>query len=270
MRNEWVSEPSNQVEMDIHEDDISTKFSDIHEIDDYNIENDEDLPVIRSRINTPTDDANKASKIKRRDRKKNNEFSSILKADPSVRKEILAKIQVDNKIQATQFANSAKYKEERRRQLIWQRAMYEASSSPKSCVSLPWQYFGRIHESLYQYSALFGAPLLELRIPGLGLETLPDELGLYCASLKVLSVQNNELTTLPESILKLTNLTELNLVKNKLVSLPDRIGLLCNLQRLELANNLIERLPITFGALNQVSFHPYSICCQYLSGIQFF
>ena len=238
---------SDKIEMDIHEDDISTKFSDLHEIDDYNIENDEDLPIIRSRINTPTDDASKANR-----RKKNKEFSSLLKGDSSVRKEILNKIQVDNKIQATQFAANVKYKEERRRQLIWQRAMYEASSTPNNCVSLPWQYFGRIHESLYQYSTLFGAPLLELRIPGLGLESLPDELGLYCASLKVLSVQNNELTTLPDSILKLTNLTELNLVKNKLVSLPDRIGLLCNLRRIELANNLIERLPITFGALNQV------------------
>ena len=240
---------SDKVEMDINEDDISTKFSELQEIDDYNIENDEDLPIIRSRINTPTDET---SKVTRRDRKKNQEFSSILKADPSVRKEVLNKIKEDNKIEASQFAANAKYKEERRRQLIWQRAMFEASSTPNNCVSLPWQYFGRIHESLYQYSTLFGAPLLELRIPGLGLESLPDELGLYCASLKVLSVQNNELTTLPDSILKLTNLTELNLVKNKLVSLPDRIGLLCNLQRIELANNLIERLPVTFGALNQV------------------
>ncbi len=248
-----------KIEMDIHEDDISTKFSEIQEIDDFDIEDEKDLPNIRSRINTPSDEAAMASKAKRREKKMNKDFSSLLKGDPSVRKQVLAKIQEDNKIQSIQFANNEKYKEERRQQLIWQRAMYEASSTPNNCVSLPWQYFGRIHESLYQYSTLFLAPLLELRIPGLGLESLPDELGLHCASLKVLSVQNNELTTLPDSILKLTNLVELNLVKNKLVSLPDRIGLLCNLQRIELANNLIERLPITFGALNQVQSLTHSL-----------
>ena len=256
--------------MDIHEDDISTKFSELQEIDDFDIENDDDLPVIRSRINTPTDEAYTASKVKRRDRKKNTpEFSSILKADPSVRKHILAKIMVGNKIQAVQFANNAKYKEERRQQLIWQRAMYEGSSTPNNCVSLPWQYFGRIHDTLYQFATLFGAPLLELRIPGMGLVSLPDELGLHCASLRVLSVQNNELTTLPESILKLTNLTELNLVKNKLVSLPDRIGLLCNLRRIELANNLIERLPITFGALNQVRIPSLISCCPHYLALNY-
>ena len=82
-----------KIEMDIHEDDISTKFSEIQEIDDFDIENEEDLPIIRSRINTPTDEAAMASKAKRREKKINKDFSSLLKGDPSVRKHVLAKIQ---------------------------------------------------------------------------------------------------------------------------------------------------------------------------------
>jgi internalin A len=49
---------------------------------------------------------------------------------------------------------------------------------------------------------------------------VPDSLGLRLVSLKSLHLPNNDLVGLPDSIGRLTGLTELNLLRNKLATLP--------------------------------------------------
>ncbi len=54
----------------------------------------------------------------------------------------------------------------------------------------------------------------------------------------------NQLTTLPESITKLSNLTELDLSENQLTTLPESITKLSNLTELDLSYNPLENPPI--------------------------
>jgi Leucine-rich repeat (LRR) protein len=53
----------------------------------------------------------------------------------------------------------------------------------------------------------------------------------------------NELTTIPDSITKLVNLTELNLTDNKLATIPDSITKLGNLTSLDLSSNQLTTIP---------------------------
>ncbi len=54
-----------------------------------------------------------------------------------------------------------------------------------------------------------------------------------------LNLYDNQLTTLPESIVKLTNLTTLWLLLNQLTTLPDSFGNLTKLTYLDLRSNPI-------------------------------
>ena len=63
------------------------------------------------------------------------------------------------------------------------------------------------------------------------------------SALQTLDLSDNQLTTLPESIGKLTNLQELNLGYNQLTTLPESIGQLTNLQELYLYNTQLTTLP---------------------------
>ena len=74
------------------------------------------------------------------------------------------------------------------------------------------------------------------------LTTLPDTIG-NLTKLQYLVLENNPLTTLPDTIGNLTNLRELNVVNNKLTTLPDTIGNLTKLQYLVLENNPLTNLP---------------------------
>jgi Leucine-rich repeat (LRR) protein len=58
-----------------------------------------------------------------------------------------------------------------------------------------------------------------------------------------LSLNDNQLTTLPESISNLTNLQHLELRMNDLTTLPESIGNLSNLQHLNIELNFLSRLP---------------------------
>jgi hypothetical protein len=62
-------------------------------------------------------------------------------------------------------------------------------------------------------------------------------------NLKFLSISNNELTSLPDSIGNLINLTHLSIDNNNLTSLPDSIGNLINLEMLSIYNNNLTNLP---------------------------
>ncbi len=83
------------------------------------------------------------------------------------------------------------------------------------------------------------------------LTVLPDEIA--SLNLKQLSVRNNKLTDLDESIGKLTHLKDLNLNYNKLKSLPHTISTLSNLKKLYINNNKLTSIPDEIGTLTQLS-----------------
>ena len=80
------------------------------------------------------------------------------------------------------------------------------------------------------------------------LTTLPDDIGLL-TTLNELHVYNNHLTTLPDSIGSLTNLTILNVYNNHLTTLPDSIGSLTNLTILNIRSNRLTTIPLTIPLL---------------------
>ena len=89
-------------------------------------------------------------------------------------------------------------------------------------------------------------------------------------SLTYLSLQSNQLTSIPESIGELNNLEYLYLSFNQLTSLPESIGDLSNLEYLYLSQNQLTSLPENIGNLsslnelylfyNQLTSLPESIC----------
>jgi len=68
------------------------------------------------------------------------------------------------------------------------------------------------------------------------LTTLPESIG-NLSSLKELSVWLNQLTTIPKSIGDLSSLEMLGLSSNQLTTIPESIGNLSSLERLTLGNN---------------------------------
>lgn len=66
--------------------------------------------------------------------------------------------------------------------------------------------------------------------------------------------QNFNLTTIPDEILSLTNLTHLNLRYNGIQTLPDRLGELTNLTYLNVSSNSLTTLPSSIWALNQLRY----------------
>ncbi len=90
-----------------------------------------------------------------------------------------------------------------------------------------------------------------LDLSSLELTTLPDRL-FDLTNLTELYVQNNQLTTLPDRIGDLTNLTELYVHNNQLTTLPDCIGELKNLTGLNVSYNLLTTLPDTLLHLKKL------------------
>ncbi len=86
-----------------------------------------------------------------------------------------------------------------------------------------------------------------LRLNGLGLRTLPPELGQLTA-LKRLFLDGNQLTTLPE-LGQLTTLEALSLGGNQLTTLPPELGQLTALTWLYLSDNQLTTLPLELGQL---------------------
>jgi leucine-rich repeat protein SHOC2 len=77
---------------------------------------------------------------------------------------------------------------------------------------------------------------------------VPTEVG-QLASLEVLDLGGNQLTSLPAEIGQLTSLTKLNLCGNHLTSLPAEIGQLTALRELSLFSNHLTSLPAEIGQL---------------------
>ncbi|XP_068190751.1 E3 ubiquitin-protein ligase LRSAM1 isoform X2 [Antennarius striatus] len=72
------------------------------------------------------------------------------------------------------------------------------------------------------------------------------------ATLKVLDLHENKLSSLPEDIGKLASLKILNVEKNRLKALPDSIGSLRFLQTLNLKGNCLSELPSSVGSLSSL------------------
>ncbi len=71
--------------------------------------------------------------------------------------------------------------------------------------------------------------------------------------LKVLKLNDNQLSTLPESLGNLINLTELDLSYNQLSILPESLGNISNLTHLYLKNNQLTSVPESLGNLSNLT-----------------
>ena len=87
-----------------------------------------------------------------------------------------------------------------------------------------------------------------LDLSGLGLKTLPSEIGAV-ADLNTLTLRDNHLTSLPPEIGKLAHLKHLTLEGNQLTSLPPEIGGVADLHTLDLKDNHLTSLPPEIAAL---------------------
>ena len=106
---------------------------------------------------------------------------------------------------------------------IWKKAAIEASHA-EGRFELSWTKLEVVNPILYQFQNQFGMKIQSLKLVGIDLKVLPDEICTKLISLEKLSLANNLLSHLPDCITQLTNLRELNLLKNKLVELPQKIG----------------------------------------------
>ena len=172
-------------------------------------------------------------------------------SDRARRSEYIGRVFEERRELARLRAEQKEQDEFRRRLEVWTGAMERAKGSADD-LSLSWTPFGYIDPCVYTYQELYGRSLVTLRLIGLALKSLPDEVGFKLTSLRVLNLSSNEIEALPESLLRLTNLQELHLGHNKLLRLPERIGLMGCLHRLELANNQLTRLPVTLAGLTRM------------------
>jgi internalin A len=69
-----------------------------------------------------------------------------------------------------------------------------------------------------------------------------------------LNLSDNQLTSLPPEIVKLTNLTSLDLSRNQLTSLPPEIAKLSNLINLDLRRNQLTILPLEISRLTKLTY----------------
>lgn len=94
--------------------------------------------------------------------------------------------------------------------------------------------------------------LVKLSLYNNHLTVLPESIGALTA-LTTLSLDHNQLTGLPDAIGQLTSLKKLSLWSNKLTSLPESIGSLTALTYLCLGSNYITKLPDTFGGMTALT-----------------
>lgn len=85
-----------------------------------------------------------------------------------------------------------------------------------------------------------------------GITKLHYEIGLL-TELRILTINDNDLTYLPKEILNCTKLTKLEIKNNNLLSIPSDIGKLSHLKVLDLRNNKLKELPPEIGKLKLLS-----------------
>jgi internalin A len=92
-----------------------------------------------------------------------------------------------------------------------------------------------------------------LYLSGNLLTTLPESL-VQLTQLQSLDLRGNQLTTLPEPLGQLTQLQSLDLSGNQQTTLPEPLGQLTQLSRLNLSGNQLTTLPESLGQLTQLSW----------------
>ena len=167
-------------------------------------------------------------------------------------KAAVAVIRAEHDEQNHRIAMEKKRHDDRVIYMAWQKALSLAAEENGEC-NISWQKCTGIDSMVYDFEATFKKPLKAIRLVGVQLTMLPDEFCCRLYGIQVLSLANNDLTSLPESLYKMYNVHYLNLRNNKLKSLPEKIGLMAtNLSRIELSNNKLESLPATFAALVKI------------------
>ncbi|XP_047185588.1 E3 ubiquitin-protein ligase LRSAM1 isoform X2 [Scophthalmus maximus] len=111
------------------------------------------------------------------------------------------------------------------------------------------------------------------------LTSLPEDIG-KLSSLQILNVEKNRLKALPDSIADLRLLQTLNLKGNSLSELPSSVGSLRSLRTLDLSDNNIVQLPKALAYIRtlesftldaaMMSFPPASVCTEGTESIQRF
>ncbi|XP_063986554.1 leucine-rich repeat-containing protein 59-like [Diachasmimorpha longicaudata] len=69
-----------------------------------------------------------------------------------------------------------------------------------------------------------------------------------------LDLSNNQLVSIPETIVSLTHIVKLDLSKNLLTEIPENIGEMKQLKYLDLYSNQISRLPLSMGDLKNLKW----------------
>jgi Leucine-rich repeat (LRR) protein len=83
------------------------------------------------------------------------------------------------------------------------------------------------------------------------LSSLPSSLE-RLTNLRYLNISENAFEVLPECICGMASLIELRISENRLMSLPDSIGRLSRLRELHLRNNKLKSLPESIGTLQEL------------------
>lgn len=87
-----------------------------------------------------------------------------------------------------------------------------------------------------------------LNLKNLSLKSLPNNFHLL-AHLRILNLDDNQFTQIPEQIYALVNLQTLRFAKNQLCSISDKINQLASLQILDLRSNQLKQLPSSVSDL---------------------
>ncbi len=93
--------------------------------------------------------------------------------------------------------------------------------------------------------------VIKLSIHNQGLTSLPDSID-KLEHLQELHIGHNKLTTLPDSIGNLRHLRTLAIDHNEIVAIPDNMGLLSTLHTLDLSSNQLRSLPIAFYTMKSL------------------
>ena len=118
----------------------------------------------------------------------------------------------------------------------------ESIGQPIPCKGIGFYRTGFVHE---------GQSVIGLSLRQQKLKALPETIR-NLTNLQRLYLRDNELTTLPETIGELKQLQNLDVFNNQIQTLPDSIGDLPNLWRFDLSRNQIPRLPHTIGQLKSL------------------
>lgn len=127
-----------------------------------------------------------------------------------------------------------------------------------------------LNNKLFTFAA-FTKTLTTLTINNNPITSLPDSIG-ELQALQTLDASNNVLTHIPASVQNLRKLKSLNLSNNKLSSLPKELCHLPELTKFNITHNQIRIIPYEYGALqtlkefhlvnNPIEVPPHDVCLQ--------